>query len=66
MVSQRSALVWLIAGLIAHAYSLEHGKLIVNQHPANLDYDLANGSTLKLSDLKEILLAVNGFSSNKV
>jgi len=65
MVSQRSALVLLIAGLVAHAYSLEHSQLIVNQHPANLDYDFASGSTLKLSDLKEILLAVNGFSSNK-
>jgi hypothetical protein len=53
----------LLASSLAIA---DQAKLMVKQHPTQHIYDFASGNSLKLSEFKDLLLAANGFSINKV
>lgn len=55
----------IIALFASQASASTEGKLIVKEHPSYHTYDYNSGS-MKLSDLKELLLAVNGFSTKKM
>ena len=46
--------------------STKQAKLIVKQHPSYQVYDYSSQNPLKMSDFREILLAINGFSINQV
>lgn len=66
MISLKIYSSFLLVLSVYILHSSADSRLVVKQHPSYHEYNYANSGSLRVSDLKEMLLAVNGFSINKL
>jgi len=58
--------ILVVTLLAAHSLASEQAKLIVKKHPSYHAYNYESTDALRLTDFKQLLMAVNGYSSENI